>query len=36
VSTVSEFLSLPFIHGKTIKDAFNQATFFASVDGAKE
>ena len=36
VSTVSEFLALPFVHGKTIKDVFDQATFYASVDGKKE
>ena len=31
VPTVSEFLSLPFIHGKTIAEVFDQATFYASI-----
>jgi len=30
VSTVDEFLSLPFVHGKTIKDVFSHSTFYAS------
>lgn len=36
VSTVDEFLSLPFVGGKTIKDVFDQATFYASIKGDKE
>ena len=36
VPTVDEFLSLPFVHGKTIKDVFDQSTFYASVKGEKE
>jgi hypothetical protein len=35
VDTVDEFLTLPFVHGKTIKDVFDQATFYASVKGEK-
>ncbi len=35
VDTVDEFLMLPFVHGKTIKDVFDQATFYASVKGEK-
>lgn len=31
VPTVDEFLSLPFIGGKTIKDVFSHAVFYASV-----
>jgi len=30
VPTVDEFLALPFIHGKTIKDVFDSAKFYAS------
>ena len=30
VPTVDEFLTLPFIHGKTIKDVFDHASFYAS------
>lgn len=30
VPTVSEFLALPFIDGKSIADAFDQAVFYAS------
>ncbi len=33
VPTVDEFLSLPFVHGKTIKDVFDHATFYASIKG---
>ncbi|EHF02510.1 MULTISPECIES: hypothetical protein [Olsenella] len=36
VPTVDEFLSLPFMHGKTIKDVFDSAKFYASVKGVKE
>lgn len=36
VPTVDEFLSLPFVHGKTIKDVFDHATFFASIAGEKD
>jgi hypothetical protein len=36
VPTVDEFLALPFIHGKTIKDAFEHATFYASLKGEKD
>lgn len=35
VPTVDEFLALPFIHGKTIKDVFDHATFYASISGEK-
>ena len=31
VPTVYEFLSIPFIHGETIKDVFDHATFYASI-----
>ncbi|MEF9840929.1 MAG: CDP-alcohol phosphatidyltransferase [Raoultibacter sp.] len=31
VPTVSEFIELPFVEGKTIQHVFDQATFFASV-----
>ena len=31
VPTVDEFLSIPFIHGETIKDVFDHATFYASI-----
>ena len=31
VPTVDEFLALPFINGKTIKDVFSHATFYASI-----
>ena len=30
VPTVSEFLELPFAEGKSIKDVFDQAVFYAS------
>lgn len=30
VDTISEFLTLPFIDGKTIEQAFDEATFYAS------
>lgn len=30
VSTISEFLELPFLDGKSIKDLFDDATFYAS------
>ena len=30
VNTVDEFLTLPFVHGKTIEEVFAHATFFAS------
>ena len=36
VSTVDEFLSLPFIHGKTIQEEFAHATFYASLSGKDE
>lgn len=36
VPTVDEFLALPFIHGKTIKDNFDHATFYASIKGQKD
>ena len=35
VPTVNEFLALPFINGKTIKDVFSHATFYASEKGEK-
>ncbi|MEG0071767.1 MAG: CDP-alcohol phosphatidyltransferase [Raoultibacter sp.] len=31
VSTVSEFVKLPFVDGKTIEEVFDRATFYASV-----
>ncbi|MCI2051320.1 MAG: CDP-alcohol phosphatidyltransferase [Atopobiaceae bacterium] len=36
VDTVDEFLALPFVGGKTIKDVFDGATFYASIKGGKE
>lgn len=30
VPTISEFLELPFLDGKSVKDLFDDATFFAS------
>lgn len=36
VPTVDEFLALPFLHGKTIKDQFDHATFYASIKGEKD
>ena len=36
VGTVDEFLALPFVGGKTIKDVFDGATFYASIKGDKE
>ena len=36
VPTVDEFLSLPFVNGKTIKDVFSNATFYASIKDQKE
>ncbi len=30
VPTISEFLELPFLDGKSVKDLFDGATFFAS------
>ena len=30
VPTISEFLDLPFVNGKSISDLFDQATFYAS------
>ncbi len=36
VDTVDEFLALPFVGGKTIKDVFDGATFYASIKGDKE
>ena len=30
VPTISEFLELPFLDGKSIKDLFDEATFYAS------
>jgi hypothetical protein len=35
VSTVDEFLTLPFVHGKTIKDVADHAAFYASIKGIK-
>ncbi|WP_298579249.1 CDP-alcohol phosphatidyltransferase [uncultured Olegusella sp.] len=35
VPTVDEFLALPFIHGKTIKDVFSDSTFYASLSNEK-
>lgn len=35
VPTVDEFLALPFINGKTIKDVFAHATFYASMKNEK-
>lgn len=31
VTTISEFLTLPFIDGKSVEDVFEDATFYASV-----
>ena len=31
VPTLDEFLAVPFIHGKTIKEEFEYATFYASI-----
>lgn len=31
VPTISEFLDLPFVQGKSISDLFDSATFYASV-----
>ena len=31
VPTISEFLGLPFVDGKTIQDVFDSATFYASI-----
>lgn len=36
VNTVDEFLALPFVGGKTIKDVFDGTTFYASIKGDKE
>ena len=36
VPTVDEFLALPFVNGRTIKDSFSHATFYESVKGAKQ
>ena len=36
VPTVGEFLSLPFVNGKTVKDVFDHATFYASIKGEKQ
>ena len=36
VPTVDEFLALPFVGGKTIKDVFDHATFYASLSGEKD
>ena len=36
VPTVDEFLSLPFVNGKTVKDVFDHATFYASIKGEKQ
>ena len=30
VPTLSEFLELPFLHGKCVKDLFDEAVFYAS------
>lgn len=32
VPSMDEFLSLPFVGGKTIEDVFDQATFYASTE----
>lgn len=34
--TLDEFLSIPFVHGCTIKEVFPQCKFYASVKGEKE
>ncbi len=31
VPTISEFLELPFLDGRSIKDLYDEATFYASV-----
>lgn len=36
VPTVSEFMTLRFLNGLTIGEAFDHATFYASVCGEKE
>ncbi len=36
VDTVDEFLALPFVNGRTIRDVFDDATFYASVKGLKD
>ncbi|MCH4053389.1 MAG: CDP-alcohol phosphatidyltransferase [Atopobiaceae bacterium] len=36
VPTISELLVIPFIDGKTIKEAYPEATFYASVKGEKQ
>ena len=36
VNTVDEFLALPFVGGKTIKDVFDGATIYASIKVDKE
>ncbi len=33
VSTLDEFLALPFVNGRTIPQVFSEATFFASGKG---
>lgn len=36
VPTVDEFLMLPFVHGKTIEQVFDDACFYASISGEKQ
>ena len=36
VSPLDEFLAVPFINGKTIKEDFDHAIFYASENGEKE
>ncbi len=36
VPTVNEFLALPFVNGKTIKEIFDHATFYASLKGKED
>ena len=36
VPTLDEFLAIPFIHGKTIKEEFDHCTFYASLSDEKE
>jgi hypothetical protein len=36
VSTLDEFMSLPLIHGKTIKEEFEHLTFYASLRDDKD
>ena len=34
--TLSEFLSIPFVDGKTIEEVFDEATFYASLKDVKD